>query len=103
MAGFMDWLKHSFERSISVYTIGLAIAAVVFIGYGLYRGYVKKPEPTTTQKADKIVNYNYSYEPRQTFGCMGPANFPKDSFKASSSLKDLKDIKKAPEKILNNI
>lgn len=47
--------------------IGLGIGMLVFTGIGLYRGYFKKPEPTTTQKAERIDNFYY--QPKSTFGC----------------------------------
>jgi len=47
--------------------IGLGIGAIVFIGFGVYRGYFKKADPTTDQDAETIINhYN---QPRSTFGC----------------------------------
>jgi hypothetical protein len=55
---------------VKVIAIGAGIFFLVFDGYGLYKAYFKKPDPTTTQKADTINNkYNY-YQPKQTFGCM---------------------------------
>jgi hypothetical protein len=47
--------------------IGLGIFMIAFTGYGLYKAYVKKPEATTTQRAETIINYNN--QPRVTFGC----------------------------------
>ena len=47
---------------------GLGIGMLIFVAYGLYKAYIKRPEPTTEQKADVI--YNRYYQPRQTFGCM---------------------------------
>lgn len=49
---------------------GLGLAALVFIGLGVYKAYFKKPLPTTTQSAEHIINYNYTLTPHQTFfGC----------------------------------
>lgn len=45
------------------------ILLFVFLGYTIWRAY-KKPEPTTTQNAERIINYTYTLEPRQGFfGC----------------------------------
>jgi hypothetical protein len=64
---FMDWIKHSIERSLSVYVIGLAVGCIVFVGYGLYKGYVRKPDATQTiQRADLVDSRTF----KQTFGCM---------------------------------
>jgi hypothetical protein len=49
--------------------VGIALA-VGLIGWGLYAGLIRpttKPNPSTAQQADNIVNYNYS--PRVSFGC----------------------------------
>ena len=50
-------------------SFGMSMAFLVFVGFGVYRGYFKKPEPTQTteQTAEKINNY-YS-NPKSTFGC----------------------------------
>ena len=47
--------------------IGLGIFAILVVGYAIYKAYIR-PAPTTAQKAEQIVNYNYT--PQQTFGCM---------------------------------
>lgn len=46
---------------------GLGFIVLGFIGFAVYKAYVKKPEPTTNQRAETIVNYNHA--PRITFGC----------------------------------
>ena len=35
----------------------LSAGFIIFIGIGVWRGYFKKAEPTTSQKAERIVNY----------------------------------------------
>jgi thiosulfate reductase cytochrome b subunit len=45
----------------------LSAGFLIFIGLGVYRGYFKKAEPTTEQKAKRIENYYH--QPRVTFGC----------------------------------
>lgn len=47
--------------------MGLGIGMLIFIGYGLYKAYVKTPDPTTTQSAGNIENHYHN--PRVTFGC----------------------------------
>lgn len=49
--------------------LGLGLPGLLLIGYGIYKGYIKKPEPTTTQhnQAEAIV-YHY-HTPKSTFGC----------------------------------
>lgn len=48
---------------------GLGIASLLFIGYGVYKAYFAKLDPTTTQnnQAQEIV-YHYP-TPKATFGC----------------------------------
>lgn len=55
---------------------GLGFIVVGFLSFAVYKAFVKKPEPTTTQKAEMIVNYNN--QPRISFGCA--------SWKVSESL-----------------
>ena len=55
----MYWVKSTM--------IGLGVFMIAFTGFGLYKAYIKKPDPTTEQKAEKIINYNSS--PKSTFGC----------------------------------
>lgn len=45
---------------------GLGFIVLGFLGFAVYRAYIK-PLPTTSQKAEAIVNYNH--QPRVTFGC----------------------------------
>jgi hypothetical protein len=45
---------------------GLALAWIFYAG--LIRP-TTKPNPTTTQKADTMVNYTFNNTPRSTFGC----------------------------------
>lgn len=53
------WVK------VVLYT--LSAGFLIFIGIGVWKGYFKKPEPTTDQDAQLIENhYN---QPRSTFGC----------------------------------
>jgi hypothetical protein len=54
------WIK------VIMYMFGAGF--LIFVGLGVYRGYFKKPSPTTTQNAAKIENYYY--EPKHWgFGC----------------------------------
>jgi hypothetical protein len=54
---------------VKVVAIGCGIFVVVFVGYGLWKAYIKKPLPTTDQHADTIVNHYY--EPKTgMFGCI---------------------------------
>lgn len=46
---------------------GLGFIVLGFIGFAVYKAYIKKPEPTTSQSAEKI--YNRYYEPKSTWGC----------------------------------
>lgn len=48
-------------------SFGMSAALIVFLGIGVWRGYFKKPLPTTEQRADNIYNYEYAAKPR--FGC----------------------------------
>ena len=50
-------------------TIAFSLSAgfLIFVGLGVYRGYFKTPEPTTSQSAESINNYNYT--PKVSFGC----------------------------------
>lgn len=48
-------------------SFGMSGALIVFLGIGVWRGYFKKPLPTTDQRAESI--YNYHYEPTPHFGC----------------------------------
>jgi hypothetical protein len=53
---------------VKVTMMGLGICMIGFVLYGMYKAYIKKPLPNTTQNADKIENYYY--EPRHWgFGC----------------------------------
>lgn len=59
----MPWL------TIAKY-VGLALL-IGLLGMAIYFGFIRpstKPNPTTSQKADNIINYTYS--PRLSFGCM---------------------------------
>ena len=58
---------------------GLGIGCLAFIGYGVYKAYFKKPEPTTTQNqnAEKIENVSYQ-TPRVMFGCQRFTVKPED-------------------------
>jgi hypothetical protein len=47
--------------------IGLGIGMLLFVGYGLWKAYIKKPDPTTAQRAETINNYYH--QPKSTFGC----------------------------------
>jgi len=53
---------------VKAWMLGLGIFTILFVGYGLYKAYIKKPLPSTTQSADKIINHYY--EPKSTFGCI---------------------------------
>lgn len=49
--------------------LGMSFCFIVFVAVGVWRGYFKKPDPTTTheQTAQDIINhYN---QPKSTFGC----------------------------------
>ena len=46
---------------------GLGFIVLGFISFAVYKAYIKKPEPTTNQKAEEIINYNN--QPRVSFGC----------------------------------
>ena len=46
---------------------GLSAGFLIFTGLGVYRGYFKQPEPTTSQAAETI--YNRYYQPQPHFGC----------------------------------
>lgn len=48
-------------------SFGLSAAFLIFVSIGVWRGYFKKPLPTTDQRAENI--YNYHYEPTPHFGC----------------------------------
>jgi len=43
------------------------ICTLLFVGFAVYKAYIKKPEATTNQRAEQIVNYYY--QPKSTFGC----------------------------------
>lgn len=45
----------------------LSAGFLLFVGIGVWRGYFRKPEPTTSQSAERM--YNDYYQPRSTFGC----------------------------------
>ena len=47
--------------------VGLGIGMLCFIGFGMYKAYIKKPDATTSQRAESIVNHYHN--PRSTFGC----------------------------------
>ena len=46
---------------------GLGFIVVGFLGFAVYKAYIKKPDPTTNQSAEEIVNYYNT--PKSTFGC----------------------------------
>ena len=48
-------------------SFGLGFIVLGFVGFAVYKAYIKKPEPSTEQNAKKIVNY--WYQPHSTFGC----------------------------------
>ena len=48
-------------------SFGCGFLVVGFISYAVYKAYIKKPEPTTAQSAEEIVNHYYQPSPR--FGC----------------------------------
>ena len=49
--------------------LGLGLPGLLLIGYGIYKGYIKKPEPTTTQHNQaEVIVYHYP-TPKATFGC----------------------------------
>ncbi len=51
--------------------VGISFAIGIF-AWGLYAGLIRpttKPNPSENQNAENIINYNYSFEPHQTFGC----------------------------------
>ncbi len=52
--------------------IGSALA-LVGVGWAIYAGIIRpitKPNPNESQHAGTITNYNYTFEPHQTFfGC----------------------------------
>lgn len=71
-----DMAWHGFKRFMSVLVWGLVIAG---LGWAVYAGIIRpttKPNPTETQQAENIVNYNYELSPKQTF--FGCANFKID-------------------------
>ena len=37
------------------FSIGLKIAIILFVGWAVYKAYFKKPEPTQTQRIERIV------------------------------------------------
>lgn len=47
--------------------IGLGIFMILFTGYGLWKAFIKKPDPSTNQRAETINNFYH--QPRSTFGC----------------------------------
>ncbi len=65
-----DMAWHGFKRFISVLVWCLVLAG---IGWAIYAGIIRpttKPNATTKQEAESIINYNYTIEPKQTFfGC----------------------------------
>lgn len=50
--------------------MGLGLAFLIFVGYGVYKAYIK-PEPTTTQHAEEIINKtdNHYNQPKAYLGC----------------------------------
>ena len=48
-------------------SFGLGFIVLGFVGFAVWKAYVKKPEPSTNQRAETIVNYNH--QPRISFGC----------------------------------
>lgn len=55
-----------------IFKYGLGIIGGLIIVWSLYTTVWKphtKPPTTETQVAERIININYSFEPRQTFGC----------------------------------
>jgi hypothetical protein len=50
-----------------ILSIGFGLVLATFVGFGVWKAYFKKPEPTTSQRAEQIVNYYY--QPKSTFGC----------------------------------
>ena len=48
-------------------SFGLGFIVLGFVGFAVYKAYIKIPEPTTSQSAERIINYNNA--PRITFGC----------------------------------
>jgi hypothetical protein len=47
--------------------IALGIGMLGFVGYGMYKAYIKASPHTTEQNA-RVINNCY-YQPRSTFGC----------------------------------
>lgn len=74
MAESFDWKKLLSSPFTGLYwvkvvALGCGIFTLVFVGYGLYKAFIKKPLPTTDQDAQTIVNHNYDVKPGM-FGCM---------------------------------
>ncbi len=61
------WITHAFGRTISVLCVLLFLGG---IGWAIYAGIIRpvtKPNPTTTQNAKTINNYEY-YPNKRVFG-----------------------------------
>ena len=63
---------HSVRRTFSVIATLLVIGGIAWAVYVAFVRPTTKPNATTRQEAENMVNYNYT--PKQTFGCM--AIFP---------------------------
>lgn len=50
-----------------ILSIGFGLIIAAFVSFAVYKAYFKKPEPTTEQRAEKIINHYY--QPKSTFGC----------------------------------
>ena len=59
-------VKHALTRTFSVICVLLVIGG---IGWAIYAGIIRpttKPNPTTTQNAQQIENYQYNYSKPET-------------------------------------
>jgi len=54
-------VKHQLQRTVGVLSTLLVIAGIVWAIYVAFVRPTTKPNPSTTQKADSIVNQTYNY------------------------------------------
>lgn len=71
---------------VKCFMIGSGIFILLTVGYAIYKAFIKKPLPSTTQQAEQITNHYYTLEPKQTFGCISMRVF-REKFKEAEEVK----------------
>jgi len=54
---------------------GLGIGMILFVAVGMWKAYFRRPDPTTTQRAETIENHYNT--PKATFGCASTKTYIK--------------------------